>query len=66
MTTELWQESPSQYGSVQIFHHHVFLGLWNEESRFVNLPLDKESMIVYVGANNHGADGKKLLDMFNW
>ena len=45
---------------------NITLGLWNENSRFVNLPLNKESLVVYVGANNKGADGKTLLEMFNW
>ena len=41
-------------------------GLWNEELRFNNLPLTKNSTVVYVGGNIHGADGKQILDLFNW
>ena len=47
--------------------HNTFLsGLWNEDSMFTNLSLTKASTVVYVGANNMGADGKRLMDMFNW
>ena len=41
-------------------------GLWNEEKRFTNLPLTKDSTVVYVGANNNGADGNQIMDLFNW
>ena len=40
--------------------------IWNQEYRFINLSLDKESTVVYVGANTWGGDGKELMDMFNW
>jgi len=58
---------PYNYNKRKITVHHWLAetGLWNEDSRFLNLPLDKDSMVVYVGANNKGADGKTLLDMFN-
>ena len=38
--------------------------MWNEEQRFVSLPLTKESVVVYVGANTEGRDGKTIMDMF--
>merc|ERR1719369_1855277 len=58
---------PYNYNKRKITVHHWLAetGLWNEDSRFLNLPLEKDSMVVYVGANNKGADGKTLLDMFN-
>ena len=40
--------------------------LWNQEYRFINMSLDKESTVVYVGANIWGGDGKQIMDMFNW
>lgn len=49
--------------------HHVFTErdpwLWNQEYRFINMSLDKESTVVYVGANIWGGDGKQIMDMFN-
>ena len=44
----------------------LYLGLWNEEQRFVSLPLTKDSVVVYVGANTEGRDGKTIMDMFGW
>jgi len=49
--------------------HHVFTErdpwLWNQEYRFINMTLDKDSTVVYVGANTWGGDGKQIMDMFN-
>jgi len=58
---------PYNHNSKKMAVHHWLAqtGLWNEDSRFNNLPLSKASTVVYVGANNMGADGKRLMDMFN-
>jgi len=49
--------------------HHVFTErdpwIWNQEYRFINMSLDKDSTVVYVGANTWGGDGKQIMDMFN-
>ena len=51
-------------GEMMVHHLHTERGLWNEEERFVNLELSKDSMVMYVGANTEGRDGKILMDMF--
>jgi len=56
--------SPS-LGKIEVHHYSAHTGLWNEELRFNNLPLTKNSTVVYVGGNIHGADGKQILDLFN-
>ena len=53
-------------GEMMVHHLHTERGLWNEEKRFVNLQLSKESIVMYVGANTEGRDGKTILDMFGW
>ena len=45
---------------------NLFQGLWNEKMRFNSLPLNKDSFVMYVGANTDGRDGKTIMDMFNW
>ena len=43
-----------------------YRGLWNEEKRFHGLDfLTSSSLIVYVGGNTEGKDGKVLLERFN-
>jgi len=58
---------PYNHNSKQLAVHHWLAqtGLWNEDSRFNNLSLTKASTVIYVGANSMGADGKRLMDMFN-
>ena len=53
-------------GEMMVHHLHTERGLWNEEQRFVNLPLTKDSVVMYVGANTEGRDGKTIMDMFGW
>ena len=51
-------------GEMMVHHLYTERGLWNEKERFVNLELSKDSMVMYVGANTKGRDGKILMDMF--
>eukprot|EP00090_Calanus_glacialis_P037903 TRINITY_DN6584_c0_g1_i1.p1 TRINITY_DN6584_c0_g1~~TRINITY_DN6584_c0_g1_i1.p1 ORF type:complete len:306 (+),score=88.52 TRINITY_DN6584_c0_g1_i1:173-1090(+) len=55
----------SQTGQMAVHHWIAATGLWNEQHRFTNLSLTKASTVVYVGANNNGADGKQIMDLFN-
>jgi len=50
---------------MQVHHLNTGLGLWNEEERFKNLQLTQDSLIIYVGANTEGRDGKALMKMAN-
>jgi len=61
---------PYNFKQGKFYVHHFFTErdpwLWNgDDSRFTNLSLDKNSLVVYVGANQMGDDGKILLDKFN-
>jgi len=58
---------PYNYNKKTIAVHHFSAqtGKWNEQQRFANLGLNKKSKVVYVGANNRGGDGGKILEMFN-
>ena len=53
-------------GEMMVHHLHTERGLWNEGQRFANLPLTKDSVVMYVGANTEGRDGKTILDMVGW
>ena len=47
---------------INIYH----TGLWNGDLRFENLDfLSESSLILYVGGNIVGGDGKTLLDSYN-
>ena len=51
-------------GEMMVHDLYTERGLWNEKERFVYLELSKDSMVMYVGANTKGRDGKILMDMF--
>ena len=42
-------------------------GLWNEYYRFTNLSrfLSPASLVIYVGGNTDGTDGRRILDTYN-
>ena len=53
--------------SILTIHINIYhTGLWNGDLRFENLDfLSESSLILYVGGNIKGGDGKTLLDSYN-
>jgi len=50
---------------ILLAHHGIAENwkFWNEADRFKNLPLESNSLVLYVGANTNGTDGSKILQI---